>query len=234
MSTKQRNTDKQENTGRIASRVPWRAVLGAALITCAAAGVLVAHRSAQQPPSSRYLVATRDIAAGEVVNRDDLGSVAVDLPAALSATPASDASEVVGRVAATNIGASSLVGAEQLLEDGRLLDPSHVEVTITVDPLRAPLDAIAAGETIHLLTTDPNGKGSRVLSENVRLVSVSDEDDSSGIGSAVGVSVRLGLPDVETATSVVDAAVREEITLVVPSPLSGDPPSPGDGSQRSE
>ncbi len=209
-------------------------MLGAALITCAAAGVLVAHRSAQQPPSSRYLVATRDVAAGEVVTRDHLGSVAVDLPTALSATPESDASEIVGRVAAANIGKSSLVSTGQLLEDGRLLDPGDVEVTITLDPLRTPLDAIAEGETVHLLSTDPNGKGSRVLSENVRLVSVSDEDDSAGIGSALGVSVRLGLPDVETATSVVDAAVREEITLVVPSPLSADSGSPAGGNQRNE
>ena len=198
--------------------VRWRAVLGAALVTAAAGGVLVAHRAAQEPPGTRYLVVTSAVEAGHALTRADLGSVAVDLPDSIGAVPAGRAGEVVGRIVARNLGDLDLLRPSDLLERDRYTSPTEQEVTVTLDAARAPMGTLHVGDTVRALATATEGTGTRTLAEAVRVVGIDNPTSDGAIGATSGVRVRLAAPDGDTATAIVDAAVREHITLVLPSP----------------
>ena len=102
-------TASPQATARLRRSLPsGRACVGAMLVTIAAAGVLFAHRSASAPPSSRYLVATKSIQSGQVIQAEDLGSIAIDLPRQLDAVPANQANKLIGRVAGNSLSPSEL------------------------------------------------------------------------------------------------------------------------------
>jgi hypothetical protein len=189
-------------------------------VTCAAVGVFLTHRAATQPPQSRYLVAVEDIPAGVQLTAEHLGSIAIDLPSGIAAVPEADADDMIGRTVADPIRATSLIGNNSVLEAGRLPTADSVEVTIDVDSARSPLDALAPGDPVHLVATDPAGSGSTVLATDARIASVGADDEQGGIGASGTVSVRLSLPDLKAATDVIDADVRQEVTLVIPNPTA--------------
>lgn len=194
-----------------------RAVLGAALVTVAAAGVLVAHRSATQPPSSRHVVATRAIAVGETIGADDLGTVAADLPDDVSTVDGSRAEDLVGRVAASALQPLDLVRPTDLLDDGRFLDPDAVEIALELPPARALHGTATPGSRVDVFRTDPDGSGTEVLATGIRVSEV-DSGDGDGIGASGSVRVLLSVPGAELATRVVDASLRAEVTLALPRP----------------
>ncbi len=213
-----RSDDSDNRLRRI--RVPWRAVAGGALVTCAAVGVFLTHRAASEPPQSRFLVAMEDIPAGATISADNLGSVAIDLPSDVAAINASDADDLIGRTVARAIPMASLISRGELLEHDRLPTADSVEVTVEVERARSPLDALAPGDPVHLVATDPAGSGSRVLTSEARIASIDGASGSDGIGASGTASVRLSLPDLDSATAVIDADVRQELTLVIPSPAA--------------
>lgn len=192
--------------------------MGAALVTAAGGGVVLAHRAAQLPPGTRYVVVTADVPAGAVLSSDELGTVAIDLPSAVDAVPEEDVASVVGRVAAHELRSSGLLREGDLLEADRFADPREVEVAVTLDSSRVPTGALAAGDLVVVLSTAPDGDGTRVLTEAARLVAVGGEEGSDGIGVAGGLQVRLAVADAETGAALVDAAVNEELTLMLPAP----------------
>jgi hypothetical protein len=198
-------------------RLRWRAVVGAALVTIAAGGVVFAHRAAQRPPSERWVVAVAEVPAGRPLRTDDLGTVAIDLPEGIDAVPARRAQSVVGRVTAHPLGRSALLRESDLLEEGRFRDPEEVEVAVSLDPARVPLGAFGPGDTVHLLRTSPEGD-TTALTSQARVVQVGDGGDGDGIGGSASVRVRLTLPDIGAAIEATSAAVAAELTVALPAP----------------
>lgn len=204
--------------GRGLPRIRWRVIVGAALVTAAAGGVVIAHRAAQQPPSTRYVVVTSDVTAGTALSRDHLGTVAIDLPGAVDAVEEDDVDSLIGRVAARPLPAAALLRAGDVLEEGRFADPDEVEVTITLDSTRVPTGALHTGDVVAVLSTDPDGDGTRVLTDRARVAAIGDTEDPDGIGAGGGVRLRLAVVDGDTGAKLVDAAVNEELTLMLPAP----------------
>jgi hypothetical protein len=203
------------------NRLPGgRATAGAALIVIAAAGVLVAHRSASAPPDSRYVVVARDLEAGHVLARADLGTLAADLPSGVRAVPAAEAGALLGRVTRTSLSELDLIRPTDVVEPGRFTRPGSVEVPVAVDAARAPVGALRTGTRVDVLATDPEGEGTQVLATDVLVVGV-DDDGEGAIGDSSGIRVRLAVDGADTATGVVDAAVRAQVTLVLPTPREG-------------
>lgn len=198
-----------------------RATVGAALIVIAASGVLVAHRVASRPPTTRYVVAARDIPAGAVLTTDDLGTLAATLPAGVPSVPAADAGRLVGRAARTALGELDLIRPADVVASSRFVPPGSVEVPVQIDPARALSGAIRAGSRVDVLVTDPESEGTVVLARNVPVVAVGG-GRSDGIGGVSGVRFRLAAPDADAATAIVDAAVRSQVTLVLPTTGPGD------------
>lgn len=195
-----------------------RSVTGAALVALSAIGVLVAHRAAVEPPTTRYVVATADLPAGQVLRASDLGAVAMDLPGGIPAVPAEDARELVGRVTRTGIERHALVRPGDLLARDRLAEPGSVEVAVELQPARALRGTLTVGDRVDVLATDPDSTGTRTVAGGALVTAVGD-DGGDGIGSSSTVLVRLGLPDRDVASAVVDASIRSELSLVLPAPV---------------
>ena len=194
-------------------------MVGGLLVTVAAAGVFVTHRSAATPPTTRYVVVTRTVEPGTAVSGDDLGTVALDLPDGLGVVAAERIDDVVGRTAAVRLDELDLLRPDDLLEAGRFADPETVEIAIELDAARALDGTIVAGNVVDILSTDPAGSGTSTVAEGVRVTGV-DAPDGSGIGADGSVVVRLALPDGTSAEGVTDAAIRTEVSLALPAPGS--------------
>jgi hypothetical protein len=194
-----------------------RALVGGALVVTAATGVLVAHRTASQPPSTRFVVVTRAVDAGSAVTAADLGTATAELPSGVSAVPAAQAQDVVGRVARIPLGAMDLLRPGDLFEPDRFTPPAVTEVALDLPPAQALFGTLRIGDRVDVLSTDPDGSGTTTVASGVVVTEVGSDDDT-GIGAAGTVQVRVGLPDSVTAEAVIDAAVRSEVTLALPSP----------------
>jgi hypothetical protein len=84
---------------------------------------------------------------------------------------------------------------------------------------------------VHVLSTDPDGRGTTTVAQNALVAQVGSDDGVEAIGSSGQVRVRLSLPDAAAAQSVVDASVRAELTLALPSPAASRT-EPTDGGSR--
>ena len=199
-----------------------RALMGGVLIACAATGVLVAHRAATQPPTTRFVVLTRDVDAGAAIRADDLGTVAAELPDDLSVVDGAAAEDAIGRVARVPLRSMDLLRTGDLFETGRFVDPTMTEVVLDLTPAQALFGTITDGDRVEVLSTDPDRTGTATIASDVLVTDVAGDDGSSGIGATGTVRIRLGLPDRPTAEAVVDAAVRTDVTLALPGPARSD------------
>lgn len=199
--------------------VRWRVALGVALVTASASLVLVAHRAAQRPPTTRWLVVGDAVPAGEVVLETDLVMARLELPRGVSAVPVEDLDAIAGRVATHHLSPGSLLSPEDLLEPGRFTTGDSVEVTVTLAAERTPLESLGTGDVVDVLSTDPAEGGTRVLLDGARVVAV-EQGGGTTMGATGGSRVTLAVADPQSATALVDASVTEDLTLVVPSPAS--------------
>lgn len=217
------------------ARLGWlptgRAVVGGVLIASAAAGVLLAHRAADAPPQQRYVVATVDLPIGATIRASDLGTVAADLPDDLSVVSDAQAQELVGSVTRQPLRAMDLVRPSDLVDPGRFDTPDAVEVALDLAPARALAGTLRAGDRVHVLSTDPDGRGTTTVAQSALVAQVGTDDGVEAIGSSGQVRVRLSLPDAAAAQSVVDASVRAELTLALPSPAAPGTQPADEGSQ---
>jgi hypothetical protein len=222
MAERARPSGTARRTPRLSLPAP-RALVGGALVVAAATTVLVAHRTASAAPTTRFVVAARDIQAGRIIEATDLGTLAMDLPDGMAAVPAADATDLVGRTAVTDLSELDLVRTADLA-DRETSDPDTVEVSVLVDPARAPAD-LQTGRMVTVLTTDP-AEGTRIVLRRVPVRGV-DQPDGTVIGGSDGVRVRVAAPDETAAADLVDASVRGELTLVVPGRTEGGRSSDG-------
>jgi Flp pilus assembly protein CpaB len=191
-------------------------MVGVALVSAAAAMVLVAHRSAGRPPTDRWLVTVAEVPAGTPIRREHLAAAPIDLPRGVHAVAVADLDDVLGRVSARALGDGALITSEDLLAPGRFEGGTGIEVAVTLDSGRWPESGAEPGDHVDVLSTDPDGNGTHTVASGVKLIAV--DDDDGGLGATGGTRVRLSVADSETATVLVDASVREQLTVVLPAP----------------
>lgn len=199
---------------------PARALLGAGLVALAVGGVAIGNRAATAPPTTRYLVATAGLEPGAQLGPGDLGAVRLDRGAGVRAIPADDADDWVGRTVRQRVGRMELLSPTDLAGRVGTARPGSVQVAVEVPRSRLPLPEVRAGSRVDVLATSADAfaqDGTAVLASEVVVLDVEDRS-GTGIGAAEGVTLRLELPDRAVAVDVVDAAVRSELTLVVPAP----------------
>jgi Flp pilus assembly protein CpaB len=219
-SVEQQSSTAHGRARRIGNRLPTgRAVVGACLIVVAASGVLIAHRSASRPALDRYVVAVRSVDAGAMLQADDLGTVAIDLPSGVVAVHADDATELIGRVATHPIRADELLRPSDTFDAGRFSDPETIEVALDLPAANALQGVISAGSVVDVLRTDPDRASTQLLASGVR-VSAVDGGTEDAIGADGSTRVLLAVAGPEAATALVDGARRAELTLVLPRPRS--------------
>lgn len=196
--------------------VRWRAIVGAALVTASAFGVVFAHRAVQNPPQTRFLVVTSPVEAGEVLQSKHLGSVAIDLPDAVDAVPIDRSNTVVGRVASHSLEPSELVFESALFDGDRFVAAGEIEVAVSMDPARTPVGQFATGDRVTVLSSSE--EGTRELAAHARVTRIDGDDRDASIGGSAQLRIGLALADMAEANAVVDAAVKEELTIVLSGP----------------
>lgn len=217
-------TRKNRKPGR-RSAPPRRAVVGGVLISVSALGVFGAHRGAERTPTDRFVVATHDIAAGTVVEESDLGSIALDLPDDIAAVGIGDVDHIVGRVASGDIAELELISENDVYDDAHFIRTGATRLTLDLPPARAMHEVVTAGDTVSVLSTDPQGTGTVVLSDSALVLS-STATSGDSIGTSGVVRVVLAVTDPDEVLAVTDASVNSELTLVLVEP--GGPTTTGD------
>jgi hypothetical protein len=89
-------------------------------------------------------------------------------------------------------------------------------VSLELDAGRAPA-ALRPGLRVDVLATDTERGDTSVVATGATVVERPETTDDA-IGTTSGTQVDLAVGDASTAASIVDAAVRHDVTLVVPTP----------------
>lgn len=203
----------RRSTGRRGALPNGRAVVGGLLVAAATVGTYAAWSAAGEAPSTRFAVAARDLAVGEVVEAADVELVAFDAPAGVAAAAfdATDATLLVGQVTVAPIAAGDL------LQRSAVVVPEDVEATrqlsFPIDVADALAGTLERGERVDVLVTY-GGEGDDASTEVVVHDAIVAElrgevDDASG-----QVVVLLSVPEDADLLALTTAVRRGDLTLV--------------------
>jgi Flp pilus assembly protein CpaB len=208
----------RRTTGRRAALPNGRAVVGGLLVATAAVGTYAAWASADDAPTTRYAVATRDVAVGEVLEAADLELVPMDAPSSIAAASFEDddASLLVGQVTVAPLRRGDLVQRSAVVvpEDaggGR-------QLSFPIDVSAALAGTLEVGERVDVLVTEGSDVGeatTEVVAEGATVARVLGADDDGG-----RLVVLLSVPDDTDLLALTTAARIGELTLVRTTPGS--------------
>ena len=192
---------------------------GAALVVVAVGGVLSAHRAAVAPPDTSVLAASRALPAGSVLAADDLTAVPADLPADTPVVAGELAEDLVGRTVLRALEPGALVTPADVGAGGATRPPGSTVVSVEPAAARMPTD-LGPGTSVDVLATDDERGLTELVVRGAVVVGVpgAGEGGDTSIGGSLGTRVELAVADATVATALVDAAVRHELTLVLPTP----------------
>jgi Flp pilus assembly protein CpaB len=221
---------------RLAGRRPalpnGRAVAGGLLVAAAAVGTFAAWTGADEPPSTRYVVAARPLPVGTVVGADDLEVVAFDAPPALAERSFDTVSVVVGQRTVAPLGAGELVQRSAVVTpEGD--DPGR-QLSFAVDVADALAGTLEVGEQVDLLATYGTAADdslTEVVAAGATVAGLPLGDD----GARGQTVVLLGLPPDSDVLAVAHAIRQGALTVVrtAGEPLAaGERYRPGAGDGR--
>jgi hypothetical protein len=130
------------------SRRPLLVVLAAVLVAAGAVagGLLWVSATA----AGEVVVVRQSVARGEVIAAGDLGTVRVAVDASLSTVPAAELGSLVGKRAAADLTAGTLLGAAQVSATV-VPGPGDSVVGVPIAPGLMPVEPLAAGDTVRLV-----------------------------------------------------------------------------------
>ena len=132
-----------------------------------------------------------DVPYGAVITAADLTRADVSVDSSVVTVPAGDAASLVGKVAATDLVAGSLLAPGQVTTAGPP-GPGEVLVPLAVAAKKIPAGGLTAGDRLLIVDTPP-----------------ADADPPTGALHTIGVTVaRVGAPDLNGVV-VIDVIARE-------------------------
>lgn len=201
----------RRTTGRRGALPNGRAVVGGLLVAAAAVGTYAAWTAADDPPSTRYAVAARDVAVGEVLEAGDIDLVAFDAPPGIAGAgfDEGDAGLLIGQVTVAPIAAGDL------LQRSAVVVPEDAErarqLSFPIDVADALAGTIERGERVDVLVTYG---GDDAVTEIVVRGAVVAEIRGDGDDAGGQVVVLLSIPDDADLLALATAVRRGELTLV--------------------
>jgi hypothetical protein len=186
-----------------------RAVLGALLMAASALGVYLAHLEATRRPSVDYIVAARDLDAGQVLARGDLQVVSADLPAGTAERAFVRVDDLVGAVVLAPLGSGDLIQASAVTSPGGA--PTSHEVALVLPRAQVAVARLQRGDRVDLYAT-ADGSTEAVVAGAV-VVSV-EPGGGGGIAADREVDLVVSLPGVGDVVAVVHALRTAELTVV--------------------
>ena len=187
-----------------------RAVVGGLLVTAAAVGTYGAYTSATTPPTDTYVALTRDVAAGERLERGDLALVEGDLPDAQRRVVLTDLAVATGAVAVAPLQAGQLLGTGDVVKLAGAL--GRAQLSIPVEPARANNGELTRGERVDVIATSTSGGTgeTRTIARDAVVVRVFTGERSLGSSSSVVVTLSLTAAELEPVAA---AAAGDTIAL---------------------
>jgi hypothetical protein len=187
----------------------WSLALLAVLVTLgsALAFVVLWMNAGDRKP---VLALKNDVAAGQIIEADDLKVVRVSADSGVALVASSASDDVVGQPATTNLLAGSLLVADAVGSDDGLAQGTTV-IAIPVPRTEIPSDDLETGDRLVLYRT-PGGSGDAGTGTDVigsgRVFSVDEGDDGSTSDIRVSVTVDEGL-----APEIASAVAQDQIYL---------------------
>jgi hypothetical protein len=190
--------------------VPWM-VLGVFLIAGGALlFVLLAGRLDDRQP---VLAMRRAVPAGQVIREIDLKVVKLSVDGSLSGLPSSMREEVVGKPAATDLAADTLL-TRASVGTGEGLSPGKAVIGLALKPGQLPSDDVVSGSRVVVLDTGESTGGGRAEPEAIsegRVTGVREHESGIGAGT-IAVSVVV---DEDQAPRIAAANAAGRIALVL-------------------
>lgn len=224
-----RVTSPSESTVRRRRGLPGgRAVVGAFLVAAAAVGIFGAYLSATAAPTTRYVVAARDLPIGTRLVPSDLELVAMELPdgqadRAISEAEAALVDGLDGLVVLGPLVAGDLVMESQVVDDGDA--DGAVTLSFALPAERALAGRIRKGESIDVLATYPGTGGQPYTEVVIRGAIVFDVVDSTAGGvSGPGRTFLVQVPGLEEAQRLAHALDVAEVVVARSGDADADTP----------
>jgi hypothetical protein len=191
------------NTGRIA--------LGVVVLAISALVAVVLFSSATDRVA--VIGVERAVPAGQPISQADLREVSISGGDGLSTFPAEDASRVVGRTAAVDLSAGSLLTTDQVT-DGPSLPKGTVVSGAVLQPGQYPV-GLGIGDVVDLVETtapDADGVGEPVSRGSGTVTDLAETTDGQGL-----LTVSLAVPtDGSAEISAAGAAGRLSLVVMAP------------------
>lgn len=203
--------DRTRVFGRRPTLPNGRAVVGGLLVATAAVGTFAAWSEADDPPSTRYVVAARDLPVGTALDADDLTVVAVDVPSPLAARVFDRVDLVVGQHTVGPLAAGELVQRSAVVAPEGADD--HRQVSFAIDTADALAGTLEVGEAVDLLATYGSTAAdsvTEVVASGAVVAGLPVVDDGAG-GQLV---VLVSLPPAANVLAVTNAIRQGALTVV--------------------
>ncbi|MEM8747694.1 MAG: SAF domain-containing protein [Actinomycetota bacterium] len=188
-----------------------RALVGAFLVTVAALGAFAIATGGDDGPTTRYLVTTRDISAGDQLSDADVTFEAMTLSADLASRALNSTEGLDGATALRDFRAGELIDVADVVgaTSGAELGETLHEVTFGVPLERTPA-SLVAGDRVTVLATV--GGFTRLTVEDAVLLEVDRQPDQ--IGSSGRGVLTLAVDAPETVMDIAHLTQIAEITIV--------------------
>ncbi len=188
-----------------------RAAVGALLVVLSGLGLTEAARRATAEPTTRFVVATREVAPGEVLTANDVRLETMQLSAQVAGRSFSDSGVLVGAVTVGPLGVGELIQSSLVQRGG----PALREMSFPVDSARALNGTLDPGDRIDVVATfgsSSSGAKTATVLSGLQVLSVSGDMLDAGEGSTIVVTVAIA----EAAQQVVlaEAVNTAELFLV--------------------
>ncbi len=219
---------------RVAAKAPVlpsaRAAVGALLCVLAALLTFVAYRQAQQPPTTKYLVAINEMEPGAALTIADFREEAITLPPEVAARSFSSFAQVENAFLLGPIQQGELLQASNLVR--RAGGPGSHEWSFSIESINAAGGRIRVGERIQILgtTTTEGSSVTEVVNPNALVIGLDRTDPNPFRGS---LSILLALTSDEEVFRLETAKNTQKLT-VVRGPGASQPPAPKPAAQASK
>ena len=222
-STASQSVTGQPQRGRDRSLLPnGRAVLGGFLIAASGVGLFAAYQQSNAAPQTRYVVTTRSLAPGEIVQRDDLGLAPAEVPPEMADEMTRDWAPLVGRVTTAALGRHQFLNPASLAEPGTSDGPAR-RVALELTRAGAIDGALQAGAVVDVLAGTDGDTKATVVARRARVVALNDSS-SGDLGQMGSLVVTIEVQSERALAAVVGANTAGTITLATPS--AGTPAHP--------
>ena len=219
---------------RVAAKAPVlpsaRAAVGALLCVLAALLTFVAYRQAQQPPTTKYLVASHEMKPGAPLLPADLREEAITLPPEVAARSFTSFAQLENAFLLGPIQQGELLQASNLAR--RPGGAGTFEWSFSIDSINAAGGFFKIGERVQILgTTSTEGQAvTEVVNPDALIIGLDRTDPNPFRGS---VSILLALNSQEEVFRMQNAKDNQKLTVVRGvDPAAQTPNQPGEPANK--